>query len=63
MSSADGADGTGADAAAADLGALLSGAEPSNGSTAKNGGAVGENVKKGFYQKKDWVPAGIFRET
>ena len=26
---------------------------------AKNGGAVGENVKKGFYQKKDWVPAGM----
>ena len=25
---------------------------------AKNGGATGENVKKGFYQKKDWVPAG-----
>ncbi|MBN8979819.1 MAG: ABC transporter substrate-binding protein [Rhizobiales bacterium] len=26
---------------------------------AKNGGATGENVKKGFYQKKDWVPAGM----
>lgn len=26
---------------------------------AKNGGAVGENVIKGFYQKKDWVPAGM----
>lgn len=26
---------------------------------AKNGGAVGENVKKGFYQKADWVPAGM----
>jgi branched-chain amino acid transport system substrate-binding protein len=26
---------------------------------AKNGGAVGENVKKAFYQKKDWVPAGM----
>jgi branched-chain amino acid transport system substrate-binding protein len=25
----------------------------------KNGGATGENVKKGFYQKKDWVPAGL----
>ena len=25
---------------------------------AKNGGANGENVKKGFYQKADWVPAG-----
>src|SRR2546430_3918963 len=25
---------------------------------AQNGGATGENVKKGFYQKKDWVPAG-----
>ncbi len=25
---------------------------------AKNGGATGENVAKGFYQKKDWVPAG-----
>jgi len=24
----------------------------------KNGGATGENVAKGFYQKKDWVPAG-----
>ncbi len=28
---------------------------------AKNGGATGENVKKGFYQKKDWVPAGMRR--
>jgi branched-chain amino acid transport system substrate-binding protein len=26
---------------------------------AKNGGATGENVLKGFYQKKDWVPAGM----
>ena len=26
---------------------------------AKNGGATGENIKKGFYQKKDWVPAGM----
>jgi branched-chain amino acid transport system substrate-binding protein len=26
---------------------------------AKNGGATGENVKKGFYQKADWVPAGM----
>ncbi|WP_315831347.1 ABC transporter substrate-binding protein [Bradyrhizobium prioriisuperbiae] len=25
----------------------------------KNGGATGENVKKGFYQKKDWVPTGL----
>jgi branched-chain amino acid transport system substrate-binding protein len=25
----------------------------------KNGGATGENVAKGFYQKKDWVPAGM----
>jgi len=25
----------------------------------KNGGATGENVKKAFYQKKDWVPAGM----
>jgi branched-chain amino acid transport system substrate-binding protein len=25
----------------------------------KNGGAVGENVKKGFYQKANWVPAGM----
>lgn len=25
----------------------------------KNGGATGENVKKAFYQKKDWVPAGL----
>ena len=26
---------------------------------AKNGGATGENVAKGFYQKKDWVPTGM----
>ncbi len=26
---------------------------------AKNGGATGENVRNGFYQKKDWVPAGM----
>lgn len=26
---------------------------------AKNGGATGENVRNGFYQKKDWVPAGL----
>jgi branched-chain amino acid transport system substrate-binding protein len=26
---------------------------------AKNGGTGGENVAKGFYQKKDWVPAGM----
>ena len=26
---------------------------------AKNGGVSGANVKKGFYQKKDWVPAGM----
>jgi branched-chain amino acid transport system substrate-binding protein len=26
---------------------------------AKNGGTTGENVAKGFYQKKDWVPAGM----
>jgi len=26
---------------------------------AKNGGVTGPNVKKGFYQKKDWVPAGL----
>ena len=26
---------------------------------AKNGGATGENVRQGFYQKKDWVPAGL----
>src|ERR1700722_1202760 len=26
---------------------------------AGNGGATGENVAKGFYQKKDWVPAGM----
>jgi branched-chain amino acid transport system substrate-binding protein len=26
---------------------------------AKNGGANGDNVVKGFYQKKDWVPAGL----
>jgi len=25
----------------------------------KNGGATGENVAKGFYQKKDWVPTGM----
>lgn len=25
----------------------------------KNGGANGENVAKGFHQKKDWVPAGM----
>ena len=25
---------------------------------AKNGGATGENVAKGFYQKANWVPAG-----
>ncbi|NJM34206.1 MAG: ABC transporter substrate-binding protein [Rhodomicrobium sp.] len=25
---------------------------------AKNGGVTGENVQKGMYQKKDWVPAG-----
>jgi branched-chain amino acid transport system substrate-binding protein len=25
----------------------------------KNGGVTGENVAKGFYQKKDWVPAGM----
>jgi branched-chain amino acid transport system substrate-binding protein len=25
---------------------------------AKNGGPTGENVRNGFYQKKDWVPAG-----
>ncbi|MFL5093505.1 MAG: ABC transporter substrate-binding protein [Xanthobacteraceae bacterium] len=25
----------------------------------KNGGVTGPNVKKGFYQKKDWVPAGM----
>jgi branched-chain amino acid transport system substrate-binding protein len=25
----------------------------------KNGGVNGPNVKKGFYQKKDWVPAGM----
>ncbi|MDR3465487.1 MAG: ABC transporter substrate-binding protein [Xanthobacteraceae bacterium] len=24
-----------------------------------NGGVTGENIKKGFYQKKDWVPAGL----
>ncbi|WP_374982285.1 hypothetical protein [Salmonella enterica] len=29
------------------------------GRAAKNGGATGENVKKAFYQKKDWVPAGM----
>ena len=26
---------------------------------ARNGGVTGPNVKKGFYQKKDWVPAGM----
>jgi branched-chain amino acid transport system substrate-binding protein len=26
---------------------------------ANNGGATGENVAKGFHQKKDWVPAGM----
>jgi branched-chain amino acid transport system substrate-binding protein len=26
---------------------------------AKNGGATGPNVVKGFYNKKDWVPAGM----
>src|ERR1700688_95587 len=26
---------------------------------ASNGGATGENVAKAFYQKKDWVPAGM----
>jgi branched-chain amino acid transport system substrate-binding protein len=26
---------------------------------AKNGGVNGPNVKKGFYQKQDWVPAGM----
>ena len=26
---------------------------------ARNGGATGANVKNGFYQKKDWVPAGM----
>jgi branched-chain amino acid transport system substrate-binding protein len=26
---------------------------------AANGGATGENVRKAFYQKKDWVPAGM----
>jgi branched-chain amino acid transport system substrate-binding protein len=26
---------------------------------AKNGGVTGENVAKGMYQKKDWVPAGM----
>lgn len=25
----------------------------------KNGGVTGPNVKKGFYQKADWVPAGM----
>ncbi len=24
-----------------------------------NGGIAGPNVRKGFYQKKDWVPAGM----
>src|SRR4051812_28199158 len=26
---------------------------------AQNGGVTGPNVKKGFYAKKDWVPAGL----
>src|SRR3954466_4420310 len=26
---------------------------------ARNGGVTGPNVKKGFYQKKSWVPAGM----
>jgi branched-chain amino acid transport system substrate-binding protein len=26
---------------------------------AKNGGATGPNVVKGFYQRKDWVPADM----
>jgi branched-chain amino acid transport system substrate-binding protein len=26
---------------------------------AKNGGITGPNIKKGMYQKKDWVPAGL----
>ena len=26
---------------------------------AKNGGTTGENVAKGFYQKSNWVPAGM----
>ncbi|WP_417797696.1 ABC transporter substrate-binding protein [Terasakiella pusilla] len=26
---------------------------------AVNGGITGENIKKGMYQKKDWVPAGL----
>jgi branched-chain amino acid transport system substrate-binding protein len=26
---------------------------------AKNGGVTGPNVKKGFYARKDWVPAGM----
>ena len=26
---------------------------------AKNGGATGENVRNAFYQKNDWVPAGM----
>ena len=25
----------------------------------KNGGVIGPNVKKGFYQKTNWVPAGM----
>jgi branched-chain amino acid transport system substrate-binding protein len=25
----------------------------------KNGGITGPNIKKGMYQKKDWVPAGL----
>lgn len=24
-----------------------------------NGGLTGENIKKGMYAKKDWVPAGL----
>jgi branched-chain amino acid transport system substrate-binding protein len=26
---------------------------------AANGGMTGENIKKGMYQKKDWIPAGL----
>ena len=26
---------------------------------AKNGGITGPNVKKGFYQRTNWVPAGM----
>lgn len=25
----------------------------------ENGGITGENIKKGMYQKKDWVPEGL----